>query len=82
MLAAVAGAWMLAGLAHAGILDDLDMIKGGRSMRASSTYRVHAQGKRDWSGQPADNNWDNSNVSPGETRVVLDAKGPGVVTHI
>ena len=27
-------------------------------------------------------NWDNFNVEPGETHVLLDAKGPGVITHI
>jgi hypothetical protein len=27
-------------------------------------------------------NWDNFNVPPGETHTLLDAKGPGVITHI
>jgi len=27
-------------------------------------------------------NWDNFNVAPGETHVLLDAQGPGVITHI
>jgi hypothetical protein len=27
-------------------------------------------------------NWDNFNIAPGETHVLLDAQGPGVITHI
>jgi hypothetical protein len=27
-------------------------------------------------------NWDNFNIPPGETHVLLDAKGPGIITHI
>ena len=27
-------------------------------------------------------NWDNFNVAPGETQVLLDEKGPGVITHL
>ncbi len=27
-------------------------------------------------------NWDNFNVAPGETHVLLDAQGPGIITHI
>ena len=38
----------------------------------------------DYMGDPNDenSNMDNFNVDPGKTHVVLDAKGPGVVTHI
>jgi hypothetical protein len=38
----------------------------------------------DYMGDPTDenSNMDNFNVDPGKTHVVLDAKGPGVVTHI
>ncbi len=40
--------------------------------------------KADYYGNPNDenSNMDNFNVDPGKTHVVLDAKGPGVVTHI
>ena len=78
----VAAAWLFSGIADAGILDDMDMLKGGRSMRSTSTYKVNAEGKQDFNGEPADNNWDNSNVAPGKSRIVLEAEGPGVVTHI
>jgi hypothetical protein len=27
-------------------------------------------------------NWDNFNIPPGETHVLLDAQGPGVITHM
>jgi len=27
-------------------------------------------------------NWDNFNVAPGETHILLDAQGPGIITHI
>ncbi len=47
----------------------------GRSMRSTST-RVGKDGK------PIPHNGDNSNVLPGETKVVLDATGPGIVTHM
>jgi hypothetical protein len=38
----------------------------------------------DYMGDPNDenSNMDNFNVDPGKTHVVLDAKGPGVITHI
>jgi hypothetical protein len=40
--------------------------------------------KADYMGDPNDenSNMDNFNVDPGKSHVVLDAKGPGVVTHI
>jgi hypothetical protein len=56
-------------------LDALARPQPGRSMRATSTA-VDAQGKF------APSNSDNSRVAPGVTKVVLDAKGPGVVTHM
>lgn len=57
------------------ILSDLIKPIDGRSQRATST-RIGEDGK------PADHNADNSRVMPGETKVVLDANGPGIVTHM
>jgi hypothetical protein len=59
----------------------------GRSMRASSTYRVGPDGKRDPNGTPVGDldehsNRDNYTVAPGQTHVVMDVKGPGVITHM
>ncbi len=62
-------------------------------MRATSTMRVgerrrgpgpkiinpNADPRGDLS---EESNFDNFNVDPGETHVLLDAKGPGVITHI
>lgn len=54
----------------------------GRSMRATSTHKLGAN-PREWDGQPdPDHNGDNSNVQPGETKVLMDVKGPGVITHM
>jgi len=76
----------------AGVLDDLARPQEGRSMRASSTARVgenrrgtnrvflpHAEGRGDLTEA---SNGDNFRVPPGETHVLLDEKGPGVITHI
>jgi hypothetical protein len=57
------------------ILSDLIKPVDGVSKRATST-RVGEDGK------PIDHNSDNSRVMPGETKVILDAKGPGIVTHM
>lgn len=57
------------------ILSDLIRPIDGRSMRATST-------KTDENGKPISHNSDNSRVKPGETKVVLEAEGPGVVTHM
>ncbi len=52
-------------------------------MRESSTHRIDAGGKYDPDGEPdANSNWDNKNVAPGETKVLMDREGPGVITHI
>jgi hypothetical protein len=47
----------------------------GRSMRSTST-------KTDSTGRRIPHNSDNSRVLPGETKVVLEAEGPGIVTHM
>ncbi len=59
----------------------------GRSMRASSTFRRGADGKYDPKAGPLGDKTEDSNedcfwVQPGKTQVVLDAKGPGAITHI
>lgn len=57
-------------------LADLAKPHEGRSARESSSHRLPT-GEYD-----PDSNADNSNVKPGETKVLLDAKGPGEITHI
>lgn len=59
----------------------------GQSRRESSTNRTGADGKRDPFGKPRgdlteQSNFDNFRVAPGATHVVMDAKGPGVITHM
>ncbi|MCX7050196.1 MAG: DUF2961 domain-containing protein [Candidatus Sumerlaeota bacterium] len=74
---------MPAAAASEGIMDGLAQPQEGRSMRASSTRRIGPDGKPDPKGKPDPNsNWDNQNVEPGATAILLDEKGPGVVTHI
>lgn len=74
---------VLAVTARASFLADLARPMDGRSMRESSTHRLGADGKFDPAGEPdANSNWDNKNVAPGETRVLMDREGPGVITHI
>lgn len=73
----------MAQMAWAGSLDDLTKLQEGRSMRASSAHRVGPDGKFDPAGVPDPNsNYDNKNLPAGKTRVLLEAKGPGVITHI
>lgn len=55
----------------------------GRSMRETSTHRIGPDGTYDPNGMYDPNsNWDNKNVLPGETKVLMDREGPGIVTHI
>ncbi len=59
----------------------------GRSQRSSSTHRAGPDGRYDAAARPKGDleeasNWDNQNLAPGATRVLLDAAGPGVITHI
>jgi hypothetical protein len=56
-------------------LAELASPQNGRSMRSTST-------QLDDQGNYAHGNGDNSRVPPGNTKVVLDAEGPGVVTHM
>lgn len=82
----------LCAAAWAGPLDDLAKPQSGRSMRATSTARVGPlrrgpDAKFDPKAEPRGDldetsNWDNFTVPPGATHVLLDAQGPGVITHI
>ncbi len=76
----------------AGPLDDLARPQEGRSMRATSTMRVGenrraGEKKLNPKAEPRGDldeasNWDNFQVEPGETHVLLDEQGPGAITHI
>jgi hypothetical protein len=68
-------AWATTTTGRAGDLDDLAKPHEGRSMRSTSTAV-------DENGNYAHSNSDNSRVAPGATKVVLDAEGPGVITHM
>lgn len=79
--------------AQAGLLDDLARPQDGRSMRATSAMRIGevrrggAERKYNPKADPRgdlseESNWDNFRVPPGETHVLLEAKGPGVITHL
>ena len=73
----------LSKVAYSEFMDDLARPIDGRSMRETSTHKIGADGKYDPKGKPdSDSNWDNKNVAPGETRVLMDVKGSGVITHI
>ncbi|MBC8871971.1 MAG: DUF2961 domain-containing protein [Planctomycetes bacterium] len=67
--------WLIAATGWAGDLDDLAKPQEGRSMRSTSTAV-------DENGDYAHSNSDNSRVASGATKVVLDAEGPGVITHM
>jgi hypothetical protein len=70
------------------LLEGLGKPLQGRSMRATSTFRGSPNGKYDPKAEPLGNkfgersNYDNFRVAPGGTHVVLDARGPGAITHI
>ena len=64
-------------------LADLATPQDGRSRRATSAHRSGADGKYDPQAPlDPDSNWDNQNLAPGATRVLMDEQGPGVITHI
>ncbi len=69
------------------ILGELTKPQEGRSMRATSTFREGKDGKYDPQADPKGDlieksNFDNFHVAPGATHVVMDVKGPGVITHM
>jgi hypothetical protein len=66
----------------ADFLADLAQPHEGRSMRETSTTRGDDDEKYDAKKDPQRNNRDNSSVPPGETKVLMDVKGPGVIKHI
>ncbi len=75
---AAAAVLLLATLTAGARADDLDNLarpQAGRSMRSTSTARTA-------DGAYAHGNADNSRVAPGVTKVVLDAEGPGAITHM
>jgi hypothetical protein len=68
-------------------LDSLAKPQDGRSMRATSTFRLGKDGKYDPNAPPLHDltersNSDNFRVAPGATHTLMDVKGPGVITHI
>lgn len=55
----------------------------GRSMRATSSHRSGPDGKYDPHAELDPNsNMDNQSVPAGDTKVLLEADGPGIITHI
>ncbi len=85
--------WLGAGPVRADLLDGLLQPQPGRSRRATSTMRVgenrRGTGERrhDPRAQPRgdrdeSSNFDNFRVPPGATHVLMDEKGPGIITHI
>src|SRR4051794_2228437 len=88
-------AWLagaLPPLVAGGFMEGLATPHEGRSRRVTSTMRVGevrrgGERKLDPKAEPRgdldeQSNWDNFRVAPGETHVLLDAAGPGVITHI
>ncbi len=70
-----------------GMLGTLAKPQQGRSMRSTSTFRMGKDGKYDRNAPRTGDldehsNRDNFRVPPGETHILLDEKGPGVITHI
>lgn len=59
----------------------------GRSMRATSTFREGADGNYDPAAPPKSDfeeksNRDNFRIPAGQTHVLMDVEGPGVITHM
>jgi len=80
-------AYLALSLQQVPLLGGLAQPIDGQSRRESSTNRIGPNGKRDPFGKPrADleeaSNFDNYRVAPGATQVIMDAKGPGVITHM
>lgn len=70
-----------------GMLYGLTMPIDGKSMRVTSTMRMGKDGKYDRNAPPTGDlsehsNYDNFRVAAGQTHVVMDEKGPGVITHM
>lgn len=70
-----------------GPLGNLLNSQDGKSMRESSTFRGGKDGKYDPKAPPTGDlkehsNFDNFRVAPGKTHVLMNVKGPGVITHM
>jgi len=75
-----------------GVLENLARPQPGRSMRVSSTMRVGESRRGEHprlnpqapprGDRSEESNFDNFRVQPGKTHVLMDVKGPGVITHI
>jgi len=76
--------WLLrCNIVTADFMAELARPHDGRSMRATSTHKIGPDGKPDPNGVPDPNsNRDNSSIQPGQKKILLDVKGPGVITHI
>jgi len=73
----------LSGSLFAGSLGNLAGPHEGRSMRETSTHKIGPDGKYDPNGEPdPQSNSDNKSVPPGQTKLLMNVKGPGVITHI
>ena len=85
-LAAVVGVlvWLVpVQILLADAMSDLARPQSGRSMRETSTHKIGPDGAYDPNGEPdANSNADNKSVGPGKTKVLMDAKGPGEITHM
>src|SRR5579862_1170978 len=70
-----------------GPMSDLSKPQDGKSMRVSSTFRMGKDGKYDPNAYPLSDltersNSDNFRVAPGKPHLIMDVKGPGVITHM
>src|SRR5580658_5264787 len=70
-----------------GPMGSLAAPQDGRSMRATSTFREGSDGNYDPNAPPKSDleersNRDNFRVPPGQTHVLMDVEGPGVITHM
>ncbi|HVT11769.1 MAG TPA: glycoside hydrolase family 172 protein [Fimbriimonadaceae bacterium] len=70
-----------------GPMGSLATPQNGRSMRATSTFREGADGNYDPNAPPKSDleeksNRDNFRIPPGQTHVIMDVEGPGVMTHM
>lgn len=87
-VSAIIVATWFAGLCTAqALLGELAKPQDGRSRRETSTFRRGKDGAYDSKAIPLGNleeqsNRDNFRIKPGQTHVLMDRKGPGVITHI
>ena len=88
----IAGGRLGAAQPGGGVLENLARPQPGRSMRVSSTMRVGESRRGEHprlnpqapprGDRSEESNFDNFRVPPGKTHVLMDVKGPGVITHI